>query len=160
VRPTQTGTERESLEQMLDFFRATAMRKVAGLTDEQAAIASVPPSTLTPLGVLKHLTGTERFWFSIDFADLDLPHPWPEDDLHGAFGLEPGDTVASIVAAYAQECRRSQESVRDFALDETARAEGMDFTLRFAYLHMVEETARHCGHLDLLRECLDGTTGQ
>lgn len=160
VRPTETGTERESLEQMLDFLRASAARKVAGLTEEQAASASAPPSTLTPLGVVKHLTGTERFWFSIDFAGLDLPHPWPEDDRHGAFALEPGDTVESILAAYAAECRRSQESVRDAGLDERARAEGMDFTLRYAYLHMIEETARHCGHLDLLRERLDGSTGQ
>lgn len=160
VRPTETGPERESLEQMLDFLRATAMRKVDGLTEEQAATAAVPPSALTPLGTIKHLTGVERFWFSIDFADQDLPWPWPEDDPHGAFGLEPGDTVESVLTAYAAECRRSQESVAAAGLDEVARSEGMDFTLRYAYQHMIEETARHCGHLDLLRECLDGTTGQ
>lgn len=160
ARPTETGTERESLEQMLDFFRATAMRKVDGLTEEQAATASVPPSALTPLGTVKHLAGTERFWFSIDFADLDLPHPWPEDDRHGAFALEPGDTVESVLTAYAAECRRSRESVAGAGLEERARADGMDFTLRYAYLHMIEETARHCGHLDLLRERLDGSTGQ
>jgi hypothetical protein len=160
VRPREDGTERETLEQMLDWLRVTAMSKVDGLTGEQAATAAVPPSTLTPLGVVKHLAGTERFWFSIDFAGLDLPHPWPEDDRHGAFGLEPGDTVAGVLAGYRAECQRSRDAVAAAGLDDRARAEGMHFTLRYAYAHMIEETARHCGHLDLLRERLDGSTGQ
>ena len=81
--PIQHGTERAVLESMLDFYRATVVNKVAGLTDSQAFTAVVSPSTLTPATVVKHLTGTERFWFSIDFAALDVTWPWTDDDLHG-----------------------------------------------------------------------------
>jgi len=147
------------LESMLDCYRATVINKVAGLTDDQAFTAAVPPSTLTAATVVKHLTGTERFWFSIDFAALDVPWPWTDDDLHGNFRIEGEDTLAGIVEEYTNECQRSRESIADADLDDSARGEGMDFTLRFALLHMIEETARHCGHLDLLREATDGAVG-
>jgi hypothetical protein len=158
-RPIDQGSEREMLESMLDFYRATVVNKVAGLTDAQAFTAPVPPSTLTPATVVKHLAGTERFWFSIDFANLDVIWPWPEDDLHGNFRIEPGDTLAGIVADYVEECSSSRRAIADADLDDSARGEDMDFTLRFALLHMIEETARHCGHLDLLREATDGVVG-
>jgi uncharacterized protein DUF664 len=96
--------------------------------------------------VVKHLTGTERFWFSIDFANLDVTWPWTDDDLHGNFRIEPGDTLATIVADYVKECGRSRRAVADTRLDDAARGEGMDFTLRYAMIHMIQETARHCGH--------------
>lgn len=147
------------LESMLDFYRATVVHKVAGLTEAQAFTAAVAPSTLTPATVVKHLTGTERFWFSIDFADLDVAWPWTEDDLHGNFRIEAGDTLVTIVAAYLDECGRSRRAVADADLDDAARGEGMDFILRYAMIHMIQETARHCGHLDLLREATDGTVG-
>jgi hypothetical protein len=86
VRPTEDAPEKETLAGLLDFLRATVVNKVAGLSDEQARTASVPPSTLTPAGVVKHLAGVERFWFSVDFAGLDVAWPWTEDDPHGAFG--------------------------------------------------------------------------
>ena len=160
VPPPRQGSEREVLAGMLDFARGAIVRKAAGLTDARARLAPVPPSTLTPGGVLKHLTGVERFWFSIDFADLDLDHPWPEDDPHGAWALDAGDTIDGLIEAYRAECARSDASVAGYALDESARAQDMDFLLRFAYAHMIQETARHAGHLDLLREVIDGTTGQ
>jgi hypothetical protein len=147
------------LESMLDCYRATVVNKVAGLTDHQAFTAAVPPSGLTPATVVKHLAGTERFWFSIDFADLDVSWPWTDDDLHGNFRIEPDDTLAGIVDSYVEECARSRRAVAGAELDDVARAEGMEFTLRFAMLHMIEETARHCGHLDLLREATDGVVG-
>jgi hypothetical protein len=159
-RPPESGTEWESLTGMLDFFRATVVNKVAGLTDEQAFSAVVPPSTLTPGGLVKHLTGTERFWFSIDYAGADLPYPWPDDDRHGAFAIDDGDTLPGLVAAYVAECRRSREAIDGADLDDMARGKDMHFSLRYALLHMIEETARHCGHLDLLRERIDGATGQ
>ena len=90
IPPPRQGSEREVLAGMLDFARGAIVRKAAGLTDARARSAPVPPSTLTPGGVLKHLTGVERFWFSIDFADLDIDHPWPEDDPHGAWTLDAG----------------------------------------------------------------------
>ena len=159
-RPLQQGTEREILESMLDFYRATVGLKVGGLTDEQAFTTSVPPSTLTPATVVKHLAGTERFWFSIDFAGLDVPWPWPDDDRHGNFRIEEGDTLASIVTEYVAECERSRRASAGAALDDPARGAEGDFPLRYALVHMIQETARHCGHLDLLREATDGVTGQ
>ena len=63
------------------------------------------------------------------------------------------------MAAYVEECERSRRAVADAALDDPARGEGMDFTLRYAFVHMIQETARHCGHLDLLRETTDGAVG-
>jgi hypothetical protein len=158
-RPIERGSERAMLESMLDFYRATVVNKVAGLSDAQSFTAAVPPSSLTPATVVKHLTGTERFWFSIDFADLDVAWPWTDDDLHGNFRIEPGDTLAALVADYVEECARSRLAILDADLEDAARGEGMDFTLRFAMIHLIEETARHCGHLDLLREATDGVVG-
>ncbi len=158
-RPIQRGSERQLLESMLDFYRATVVNKVAGLTDAQAFSAAVPPSVLTPATVVKHLTGTERFWFSIDFAGRDVTWPWTDDDLHGNFRIERDDTLATIVADYIEECADSRRAIADGDLDEAARGEDMDFTLRYALIHMIQETARHCGHLDLLREVTDGAVG-
>lgn len=159
ARPIQHGTERAMLESMLDFYRATVVNKVAGLTRGQAFTAAVSPSTLTPATVVKHLAGTERFWFSIDFAALDVTWPWADDDLHGNFRVEPSDTLSGVVADYVEECERSRRAIADADLDDAARGVGMDFTLRYAMIHMIQETARHCGHLDLLREATDGAVG-
>ncbi len=157
--PIDHGPERAMLESMLDFYRATVVNKVAGLSDGQAFTAAVPPSVLTPATIVKHLTGTERFWFSIDFAALDVTWPWSDDDVHGNFRIEPGDTLAAIVAGYLEECEASRRAIADADLDDVARGDDMDFTLRFAMIHMIDETARHCGHLDLLREVTDGVVG-
>lgn len=159
-RPIEDGSERETLTGLLDFLRATVVNKVAGLTAEQARCTSAPPSALSPLSVVKHLAGTERFWFSIDFAGADLEWPWPEDDPHGNFPLAENDTVAAVVGDYLAECERSRAAIADAALDDHARGDGMTFLLRYALAHMIEETARHCGHLDILRERIDGSTGQ
>jgi hypothetical protein len=160
VPPPRRGSEREILAGTLDYLRTAIVRKAEGLSEQQARLAAVPPSTMTAAGLVKHLTGTERFWFSIDFAGLDLSHPWPDDDPHGAWALADADTLPDLIEAYRVECARSDASVAGYDLDDTARGEGMDFQLRYAYAHMIQETARHAGHLDLLREVIDGTRGQ
>ncbi|MBV1850835.1 DinB family protein [Catellatospora tritici] len=157
IRPPENGTERDTLVGLLDFLRATVVHKVYGLSDEQAFARPVAASQLTPGGLLKHLTAVERYWFSIDFAALDVAWPSTEQD---GFPIEPGDTLAGIVAGYVAECERSRSAIAGAELDAAARGEGMAFTLRYALAHMIEETARHCGHLDLLRESIDGQTGQ
>ena len=159
-RPPEDAAELHTLTGMLDFLRATAVNKVAGLTDEQAFARSVPASALTPASVVKHLAGVERFWFCIDFAALDVAWPWTDDDPHGNFPIGQSDTVAAIVAGYVAECERSRRAIAGAVPDDRARGDGMSFTLRFALTHMIEETARHCGHLDLLRESIDGKTGE
>jgi hypothetical protein len=160
TRPVEDGDEWTTLTSMLDFLRATVVMKVEDLTDEQAFATPVPPSTLTLAGLVKHLSGTERFWFSIDFAGLDLSWPWPEEDPHGGFPIREGDTLAAIVAEYQEECERSRAAIAGAHLDDMAKGADMDFHLRYALTHMIEETARHCGHLDLMREVTDGRTGQ
>jgi hypothetical protein len=160
IRPPEDGAERETLLGMLDFLRATVVTKVAGLSDQQAFGRPVPASALTPACVVKHLTGVERFWFSIDFAGADLPWPWPEADPHGGFPIVPGDTLEGIVAGYRAECERSRQAIAAAGLDDRAQGQDMTFTLRYALVHMIEETGRHCGHLDLLRESIDGVAGQ
>lgn len=148
------------LESMLDFFRSTVVHKASGLSDSQASTTAVPTTALTVAGLVKHLTATERFWFSIDFAALDVEWPWTDDNPHGAFDLASDDTIESLLAQYEDECDISRRAVADSDLDDPASGPGMTFTLRYAFLHMIEETARHCGHLDLLREAIDGTVGQ
>ncbi len=160
TRPPETGPEREMLPALLDFLRSTVVHKVEGLSDDDAFSRPVPPSALSPAGVVKHLAGTERFWFSIDFAAADVAWPWTDDDPHGAFEVFPGETLAGIVADYEAECARSRLVVAGAAFDDPAQGAGMHFNLRYALAHMIEETARHCGHLDLLRERLDGSVGQ
>lgn len=160
VRPTEAGNERETLTELLDFLRATVVNKSVGLTDEQAFRRPVGASELTVAGLVKHLTGVERFWFSIDFAARDVPWPWSDDDPHGNFRLQPTDTLWGIVNGYLDECEQSRQAIAGEELGAIARSEGMDFTLRYALAHLIEETARHCGHLDLLRESIDGVTGE
>ncbi|MEO6512021.1 MAG: DinB family protein [Nocardioides sp.] len=160
TRPVDDADEPTTLSSMLDFLRATVVMKVEDLSDEQAYATPVPPSTLTLAGVVKHLSATERFWFSIDFAGLDLPWPYPDGDPSGNFPLEEGDTLDALVEDYQRECARSRASVAGAGLDDMATGVDMTFNLRYAFTHMIEETARHCGHLDLLREVTDGRTGQ
>lgn len=158
-RPSENGDEWDTATGLLDFLRSTVVNKVAGLTDDEAFTTSVLPSTLTPAGVVRHLTGVERFWFSIDFAAADLPWPWTDEDPHGNFGRRVDDNLAAVVTEYLEECQRSRDAIKGAALDDRARGPNMSFTLRYALAHMIEETAHHCGHLDLLRERIDGATG-
>ena len=121
VRPPETASERATLEGLLDFLRATVVNKVAGLTDAQAFASPVPPSTLTPAGLVKHLTGVERFWFSIDFAGADLPVAMDRRGPARQLSLAEGDTLASLVEAYITECARSRVAIADADLDDLAR---------------------------------------
>ncbi|WP_329002815.1 DinB family protein [Kribbella sp. NBC_00709] len=161
IRPPEDADERGTFTGLLDFLRATVELKLTGLTEQQAFARPVEPSALTPAGIVKHLTAVERFWFAIDFAGLDLEWPWTEDDPHGGFPITPDDTVDSILTAYRAECARAREIVAAASLDDRARSpEGLNFTLRYAIAHIIEETARHLGHLDLLRESTDGEVGE
>jgi hypothetical protein len=160
TRPPEDADERSTLTGLLDFLRSTVELKLGGLTEEQAFARPVDPSALTPAGIVKHLTAVERFWFAIDFAGLDLDWPWSEDDPHGGFPIAPDDTVDGILTAYRTECARSREITAAASFDDRARSEGMTFSLRYAVAHIIEETARHLGHLDLLREATDGQVGE
>jgi len=160
IRPAEDADERSTLTGLLDFLRSTIELKLTGLTEAQAFANPIHPSALTPAGIVKHLTAVERFWFAIDFAGLGVAWPWTEEDPHGGFPIAPDDTVDGVLASYRAECARSREITAAASLDDRARSDGMTFTLRYAVAHLIEETARHLGHLDLLRESTDGVVGE
>ncbi len=154
--------ERDLLERFLDFHRATVHLKVAGLSDDDAWRRLVPSLT-SAAGVVKHLTYVEQTWFRTRLAGVpDLPVPWDDDNPDGDFVRGDGDTVDALLAAYAAECDRSRSVAEGMTLDDVAavgHADGRP-TLRWVLVHMIEETCRHNGQLDILRELTDGATGE
>jgi uncharacterized damage-inducible protein DinB len=158
-----TADERALFEAFLDNYRAIARAKLLGASESDARKRLVPSAT-TLGGMIKHLRWVELNWFQRVLAGIpaeDLPPvPWTEDDPDADFRLEPEETVASLIAAYDAQCELSREVARARELSDTGihRALGT-VSLRWIYLHLIEETARHAGQMDILREQLDGTTG-
>ncbi|WP_055479578.1 DinB family protein [Sphaerimonospora mesophila] len=155
-----TGGEREVLEAFLDFHRAMVARKALGLSDEDIRRRHVPSST-TLGGLLKHLTIVERNWFRRVLAqDPAMGPPPTQEDADGSFALDAEDTVETLVAVYGEACADSRRIAARFSLDHVVpQAELGQVSLRWIYVHMIEETARHAGHADILRELTDGATG-
>ncbi|MFE2022601.1 DinB family protein [Streptomyces sp. NPDC059499] len=157
VRSAGGGGEREVLETFLDFQRGVVRRKAAGLSDEQARRTPVPSGT-TIAGLLKHLAIVERNWFEriLTQQPSDLPAPGPDV----SFTVGEDETVEDLLAAYVAACARSREHAAKFELDHRVPQEELgQVSLRWVYVHMIEETARHAGHADILRELTDGSTG-
>jgi uncharacterized damage-inducible protein DinB len=156
------GDERSMLCGFLDWYRAVVPHKLEGLTVEQAS-AILTPSGLSAMGVVKHLTLVERDWFRDQFAGEAVDLPDVGDDNAPTFAVEPGDTIEAVIAEYRAEnehARRITDATP--SLDQlSARAPDLrgHFSLRWVLVHMLEETARHAGHLDIMRESLDGATG-
>ena len=149
--------ERALLNGFLDQQRAVAVRKIEGLSDADAS-REVTSTGVTLLGALNHLEWDERCWFGHHF----LGEPPPAEDTDGSFAVRPGDTVEAAVVRYRAACDESRRITAAALLDATcAIAHGVFGTpsLRWVLLHMIEETARHAGHMDLLREQTDGATG-
>jgi uncharacterized damage-inducible protein DinB len=159
--PTAVG-ERAMLEGFLDYHRATVHLKCAGLGESDAWRAPLPSSpVMSPAGLVNHLYWVERNWFERILTGADVPLPWlVEPD--GEFRGPDGQTLADALARYAAECTRSTGTARRYDLDTLVvhPRTGESFSLRWIYLHMIEETARHNGHLDAMRELIDGTTGE
>lgn len=153
--------ERAMLEGFLDWQRTTLLHKCTGLTGEQLVQRAAPPSRLSLLGLIRHLTNVERHWFRIRFAGIpvELPYP-PADDGEPAFdAVDPGRAELDHQALVA-EWEASRQAVAGSSLEDLY--EGSCYgpvSLRWICNHMVEEYARHNGHADLLRERIDGTTG-
>ncbi|MGH3680028.1 MAG: DinB family protein [Natronosporangium sp.] len=162
-RPPQVGDERELLDTYLEWHRQTLLHKCSGLTGEQLRRRAVEPSDLSLLGLVRHMTNVERGWFW-DFAgQLKILH-WTGrslSDWTDFSGVDDADPAADI-AAYLETCDRSRALVAGADLADTFVEEGGTgvFSLRFVYLHTLEEYSRHNGHADLLRERIDGATGQ
>lgn len=149
------GGEREVLEASLDLQRAVMRRKAAGLSTQQARRGLVPSAT-TIAGLLKHLAIVESIWFEQILAQQPSPLPDPDD----TFAVDAEEPVEDLIAAYDAACARSREIAAKFELDHLVpQAQLGQVSLRWIYAHMIEETARHAGHADILRELTDGATG-
>ena len=146
------------LSAFLDRYRETMIWKLQGLSKEQASRHLVPSDT-TLLGVVKHLAYVERYWFH-DFKGDPISFPWNEGEPEREFVIEREDTVESITALYEGEIARSREIVEQSSLDDLSKPAKEPLSLRWIMIHMIEETARHAGHADILRELTDGAIGQ
>ncbi|MDT7799522.1 MAG: hypothetical protein QOI78_2955 [Actinomycetota bacterium] len=156
-----TGGEREILTSLLDYHRATVAWKSGGLSQDQARQVHLPSELTTVAGLVAHLTLNEWFWFAV-VVDGE-PDTWEEkleQDPDAEFRVPPETSMAQLLAGYEAQCVRSREIVakHDLADEVTHKAE--TFNVRWVVAHMIEETARHVGHLDVLRELTDGLTGE
>jgi uncharacterized damage-inducible protein DinB len=157
--PRPAAGERELLETFLDFHRATLLQKTDGL-DEAGLRQSPVPSGTSLLGMVKHVAYVERWWFQAVFAGDSVDFPWTDEDPDADWRIEADESPADIFALYRGECARNRQISAASALDEVAANSSKGFTLRWILVHMIEETARHNGHADILRELADGTVGE
>lgn len=166
--PDLRSTERETLEQFLDYYRAVLWRKAEGLDADQLA-ARLGPSSLTIGGLVKHMAGVEDNWFVVVWQGAEASEPWasadwdadPDWELNSA-GENTLDELRDLYETAIARSRTTLSTVTD--LDEVSswpsRHDGEGhFSMRWILVHMIEEYARHCGHADLIRESIDGATG-
>lgn len=159
--PLLTGDERPMLESWLSFHRATLELKCAGLDDAQVRLVAAPPSELTLLGLVQHLAEVERNWFQRVVGGFDVPPVFEEET---GYGLDAGRGIEEALAVWRREIARGREVCAGRSLDSAGRIgdgpmAGVEVSLRWVLIHMIEEYARHNGHADILREHIDGVTG-
>jgi len=154
----RSGNERDSLEAFLDEQREIIVRKASGLSDADAA-KRLLPSLTTISGLVRHLAAVEREWFREDLdGEQNVPSRYTPEDPDGEFRVTAADSVAEIIADYKSACAESRRVAARFTLNDLCE-DGDGHSLRWIYLHMIEETARHAGHIDIVRELLDGVVG-
>jgi len=164
AEPPLAAQEREMLNSWLEFQRDTLALKCDGLTGDQLRQRAVPPSSLSLLGLVRHMAEVERSWFRRRFAGLDVPKRYqteadPDADFNGAVA-DPA-VAEEAWAAWRVEIVFAEQFTRDHDLDFVGHdSEGEPVLLRELLVHMIEEYARHNGHADLLRERIDGRVGQ
>jgi len=158
--PAHAGDERTTLLGYLQRQRDLVAWKVSEASDETLAKARMP-SGLTLHGIVLHLKNVERSWFREGFGgQADLQFDWTDENPEGDFRAE-GLPMADLLAAYAAETAKCDEVIAAApSLDATAEDDGDSYTLRWIILHLIEETGRHLGHIDLLRENADGAVGE
>ena len=159
TEPAHLGDERTTLLGFLQLQRDIVVWKLSDAGDD--VLRSVSTSTgLTLHGLVRHLEHVERYWFREVFAGEDnLPYAWTEADPDGEFRVPLTVTMAELIAAYTKESARCDAVIGATpSLDEVSKRR--DFSLRWIILHMIEETSRHLGHMDVLREQADGRVGE
>ncbi len=164
VAAVAAADEKRMLVEFLDNQRELLLKKVEGASEEDLR-ARLVPSLTTLLGLVKHLAYVERGWFQEFFLGHEVEYPpGSDEDPDVDWKLDPGESSQEIVELYRAECDKSRRVVGDAELDQLSvrmlRSNGQRASLRWIMLHMVEETARHAGHADILREQLDGFTGE
>lgn len=162
IGPPLVADERATLRGFLDYHRATLAMKCDGLSDDDLRLRSMPPSTLTLLGLVRHMAEVERTWFRKVINGEDIPLVWSDEGDYQVAYDASGSTRAEAFAAWLTEvehARRIEE--RAASLDVTVHNArwGEDVSLRLVMLHVLQEYARHNGHADFLREAIDGTVG-
>ncbi|PWU49883.1 Mini-circle protein [Micromonospora globispora] len=162
IGPPLLAGERETLRAFLDFHRATLAMKCAGLTDEELRRQSSPPSTLSLLGLVRHMAEVERAWFRRVINGEDIPLVWSGmGDYQEAYDAATASRSEAF-EAWQREVEHARRIEREAeSLDVTGHQErwGEDVSLRLVMLHMMHEYARHNGHADFLREAIDGSVG-
>ena len=154
------GAEKEVLTGFLDHYRATIIAICEGLSDEDLRRPMVPSGT-TLLGMIKHLAYVERGWFQETIAGDQVEYPFDADDPDADLRIERDESTEEILDLYRSECSRSRQIIETVSLDDLVKGEerSADYNVRWVIVHMIEETARHAGHADIIREQLDGSTG-
>ena len=155
------GGERDVVNWLLDYQRYVLLRKVEGISEQQARLTTAS-SDLTLLGLVRHLAGVEQYWFGNLFLGMNDSLPWDDsDDRDADFHPNDGDTLADALVLLRAEMDRARQlaSTTPFDSLSVGRRENQQVTLRWIQVHLVEEYARHCGHADMLRESIDGATG-
>ena len=162
--PDRISDERTALDQWMDFHRATLIMKCAGLTSEQLKMRALPPSNLSLLGLVRHMQDVERSWFRRNADQQDLPFLFWEGDDEADFDEVDGADAPTDIENYWAEVQAAKQAVQPHSLDEVVPSAGHHVgrtrNIRWIYIHMIEEYARHNGHADLLREKIDGSTGE
>ncbi|MEU8887152.1 DinB family protein [Streptomyces sp. NPDC048442] len=155
--------ERSTLTNHLDYARRTAWEKCAGVSAEHAVAAPLPGSPLMSLwGLISHLRWVEHWWFDVIFLGNEDEGPWTDEDPDREMRVVDGVPIDAVIAEYAEKCVAWDALVARTDLDALAvrpLGDGRQPTMRWVLMHLVEEIARHNGHLDILRELADGTTG-
>jgi uncharacterized damage-inducible protein DinB len=157
-----SGPERVQLDAWLDFYRATVLEKCDGLSAAQLKERPVASSSLSLLGIVRHMTFVEQVWFEKRFAGRDASDYYKtEGDRDSDFNDLDDTAVEDVFSLYARATEVSREVAAGHDLDEKVAivTRGRDVDLRWILIHMIEEYARHCGHADLIRELIDGATG-
>ena len=154
-----TGEEKESLHVSLDRHRDVVLWKLEGLDDEQLRRRMTPSGT-SLLGLVKHLAAVEYAWFCLTFGRETEPLPFDDNDPDADLRVEPHETTAGITAFYGRARAAADPATAELDLDDVGTSwSGERVSLRWVLIHMIEETARHAGHMDILRELIDGAAG-